>query len=392
MTLTRERRLRHWVYGSGFFLNISFAVAAYLNSSLLEKFVSENRVGLIYALTYLIAFILALYFHRIIEKTGVYEAIAGLTIIGAVVRFGLAFSVNSPISIPLLSIDLIIGFLLAASLDLYLEHLSENSITGWIRGFFLALVNLAWLMSPFVASQLNSSYGFSIVYFVGGLALLPFVWIVFGHLKVVPRRAYHHSGIFTTIKNLYRAANGTRQADILRIISLDFLLNFFYALMIIYLPILLHQNAGFSWPQVGIILTIMLVPFVIIDLLLGRVADHMGEKELIIAGLVVTGLATLTIPFLITNSILVWGAILFATRIGAATIELMRDSYLFKKVSSEDIGIIFLSRSMSPLSYVIAPLAATAILFWSSIPVIFAVLGATVLAGIPIAYNLKDTK
>lgn len=391
LTLAHERRLRHWVYGSGFFLNASFALVAYLNSSLLEKFVSENLVGLIYTATYLVAFILALYFHRLIEKTGVYEAIKGLVVAAALTRVGVAIFANSVLSVPILMIDLIVGFLLTASLDLYLEHLSENSITGWIRGLFLALVNFAWLASPFLATQLNSNFGFNVVYLAGGLALLPFIWIAFDHLIPMPRREYHHSGIFTTIKHLYRAGGETRMADISRVISLDFLLQFFYALMVVYLPLLL-QAQGFSWTQIGAILTIMFIPFVVLDLALGRVADRVGEKELIIAGLAVAGLATLVIPFLTTSSVLIWGAVLFATRCGAATIELMKESYLFKRVDSEDIGIIFLSRGMYPLSYIVAPLVASAILVVGDIPIIFAILGTAVFAGIPIAWNITDTK
>lgn len=392
LTLPRERRLRHWVYGAGFFLNAGLAVAAYLNSSLLTQFLSEQQVGLIYALTYLVTFIIVLYFHRIIERVGVYQAVISLVFLGAVVRIILAGFANLPLAIPLLIIDLVLSFLLVASLDLYLEHLSENSITGWIRGLFLALANFAWLASPYLAGQLNAAYGFNAVYLVSGVTFIPLFLIVARRLIALPKRTYHHTGIFDTIKRLLLAPEHTRSRDILRIISIDFVLQFFYAVMVIYLPILLFYDRGFSWSQIGLILTIMLVPFVIIDLLLGRVADKMGEKEFIISGLTIAGLATLAIPLLATGSILAWGGLLFATRIGAATIELMKESYLFKRVSSEDISIIFLSRSMYPLAYVVAPLAATLLLFFIPTVHLFTILGLIVLASIAIVWKIKDTR
>lgn len=383
--------MRHWVYGAGFFLNASLAIAAYLNSSLLSQFLNEQQVGLIYSLTYLITFAIVLYFHKIIERTGVYQAVIGLVFLGAVIRIILAGFANLPLAIPLLIINLVLSFLLVASLDLYLEHLSENSITGWIRGLFLALANLAWLVSQWFAGQLNAAYGFKAIYLVSGATFIPLFFLVARRLIVLPKRTYNHTGIFGTIKRLLFAKDNSRSRDILRIISIDFVLQFFYAVMVIYLPIFLFYDRGFSWPQIGLILTIMLVPFVIIDLLLGRVADHMGEKEFIISGLVITGLATLSISLLSTSSILAWGGLLFATRVGAATIELMKESYLFKRVNSEDISIIFLSRSMYPLAYFIAPLVATLLLFFVPTIHLFTIVGVIVLASIAIIWKIKDT-
>lgn len=391
LSLTQARRLRAWVYGGGFFLSAGLALAAYLNSSLLSQFMTEQQVGLVYALTYLGTFVLTLYLHRLIEKIGVYQTVLSLVFLGAVVRIILAGLATWPVAIPLLILDLILSFLLVASLDLYLEHLSENNLTGWIRGLFLGLGNLAWLISPWFAGQLATHYGFNIVYLASGLTFIPLFFIAARRLIVLPKRTYHHTGVWATLKRLASAPEQSRGRDTLRIISVDFILQFFYATMVIYLPILLLQENHFSWSEVGLILTIMLVPFVIIDFLLGRIADKIGEKEFIISGLILAGLATLVIPFLHLHSVIIWGIILLTTRIGAATVELMKESYLFKQISSQDISVIFLSRSMYPLSYVVAPLVATLLLTFTSTANIFALLGLIVLSTVVIAGKIKDT-
>jgi MFS family permease len=385
--------LRHWVYWSGFFLNASLAISAYINSSFFASFVGEERVGLIYTLADVFTVVLALYAHKLVEHLGIREMLTRVLAGSLAALIGLLVFAGFSVSIFFLAVNLVLAFLLAASLDLYLEHLSENKNTGKIRGWFLTLINLAWLFSPLLASQLNARYGFGAVYAVSALALLPLAYIAFWRLENVPRRSYRHISLSRTIRDLWRAKVGEPMADLRRIITIDFLLQFFYATMVVYLPILLHQHLGFSWSQIGVILTIMLVPFVILDLILGRVADDwLGEKELLIAALAIAGVSTLAIPLFGAASLWAWAGLLFATRVGAATVEMMKESYLFKKVNSDDVSAIFLSRSMYPLSYIVAPLAGTLILTFAPIQAIFAIMGVLVLGGIPLAMKLKDTR
>lgn len=393
LTLTHEKHLRHWVYWSGFFLNASLAISAYINSSFFESFVGEGRVGLIYTFTYLFTFALALYAHRLVERWGVKELLTRVLAVSLAALIGLVAFAGYSVSIFFLAVNLVLAFLLSASLDLYLEHLSEDKNTGKIRGWFLALINLAWLFSPLLASQLNDRYGFGVVYTISAFTLLPLAYIAFYRLQALPRHSYRHVSVTRAARELWRARGNNNQVYVRRIIGLDFILQFFYATMVVYLPILLHQHIGFSWSEIGVILTIMLVPFVVLDLILGRVADDwLGEKELLVAALGIAGAATLVIPFFNVTSIWAWGGLLFATRVGAATIEMMKESYLFKKVDSEDVSAIFLSRSMYPLSYIVAPLAGTIILYFAPIQAIFAVMGVLVLSGIPLALRLRDTR
>ena len=83
---------------------------------------------------------------------------------------------------------------------------------------------------------------------------------------------------------------------------------------------------------------------------------------------------------------------LFLTRIGAATLEIMKESYLFKNIDAGDVNVLLLSRSMPPLSYIIAPLLASLIMIFAPLQTIFTVLGIVMLLGLPIAFRLKDTR
>jgi MFS family permease len=392
-SLQSQRRLRQWVYGSGFFLNVSLAVSAYINSSFIASFVGERWVGLLYAGAYLLSLIAALNVHRIISVWGLRQTLTNLLAASLVALAGIIFFQTLPLGIAFLGLWLVISFLVTISLDLYLEHFSHDRVTGAIRGLFLTLINLAWLLSPLLASRLNETYGFAAVYLVVALATFPLLLIALTQLRELSRRNYRRTAIWQTLRQLWRSRRGSGDSQIQRVLILDFLLNFFYATMVIYMPLYLHNHIGFAWGEIGIILTIMLLPFVLLDLWLGRLADELwGEKELMIAGIIIAGLATLLIPFITVANLWLWAALLFTTRVGAASLEIMKESYLFKRISSQDLNILLLSRSLYPLSYIVAPLLASLILWFAPYPLIFTILGLIVLLGLPAAWRLKDTR
>jgi MFS family permease len=98
-------------------------------------------------------------------------------------------------------------------------------------------------------------------------------------------------------------------------------------------------------------------------------------------------------PIAAKTDLWLWAIILFGTRAGAATIEVMSESYFFKKISEENADAIAFFRNNYPLAYVIAPLLATPILlFVPYFKYIFYILGAIVLCGLFIALRLKDIK
>jgi MFS family permease len=104
-----------------------------------------------------------------------------------------------------------------------------------------------------------------------------------------------------------------RQAgDTARSIGVQFVLNFFFAWMVIYLPLLLAKEIGFSWDKIGFIFTIMLLPFLLFELPAGILGDRkLGEKELLVFGFVVMFISTLAIPLLSVPAFWSWALLLF---------------------------------------------------------------------------------
>jgi MFS family permease len=87
--------------------------------------------------------------------------------------------------------------------------------------------------------------------------------------------------------------------------------------MTVYCPIYLHTTIGLSWSEIGVIITVMLLPFVLIELPLGRLADKKyGEKEIMIIGFLILGLSTMGLAFITSTNVWVWAIALLVTRIG----------------------------------------------------------------------------
>src|SRR5690606_23149335 len=116
--------------------------------------------------------------------------------------------------------------------------------------------------------------------------------------------------------------------DILRIVRVDFVLRFFYAWMVIYTPLYLHNYIGLEWSSIGVIFTIMLIPFALFELPLGTLADRVyGEKEILIAGLAIMSISTISLFFITSSAFVVWSVALFLTRVGASAVEIMSETY-----------------------------------------------------------------
>jgi len=172
-----------------------------------------------------------------------------------------------------------------------------------------------------------------------------------------------------------------------------FFLSFFYAWMTIYTPIYLYRSMGFDWKIIGVIFTIMLTPFVLFELPLGKLADKkLGEKEILNCGIIIISISTMVLSFLTSHAFWIWGLVLFATRVGASAVEIASESYFFKHINAQDSEIISIFRIISPLAYSVAPLMASLALIIIDIRFLFLTLGIFMLLGLKYSLTLKDTR
>ena len=161
--------------------------------------------------------------------------------------------------------------------------------------------------------------------------------------------------------------------------------------MIIYTPIYLHETVGFDWETIGVMFTVMLLPFVLLEAPLGRLADSWGERRILSIGFAITAVTTGLIAFVTDHNAVIWAAILFGTRVGAAMIEVMTDTYFFKKVDASRTNTISFFRTARPLAYVVSPIVATLLFTVFDKKGLFVFLGFLMLYGLRYSYAIKET-
>lgn len=291
---------------------------------------------------------------------------------------GMGFLNSAPLIILFFIIQLALGSVLYFWLDLCLEQETKiESTTGNKRGALLTFSNLAWVISPLALTVLISQNNFSRVYFLAGLAMIILLPIVSLSFKNIKNTDPAKTKIFSGFNLLWKAK------DQLRIALVQFVLNFFYSWMVIYLPLLLSKQIGFGWDKIGLMLTIMLLPFLLFQWPAGYLADKkIGEKEILVVGVLIMSGATFIIPSLSYPIFWIWATVLFFTRIGASLAEIATETYFFKHVKESDVSEISVFRMVRSFAYVLAPLIAWPVVYFFSYSTSFYFLATFTLLGL----------
>lgn len=378
---------RKILYLAGFLFSIPVALVAYINSSFLEIHVGKNYVGLLYIVSAFITILCLLKMPRVLTRLGNRATIILFSLLISFSFFLLALVHNSVVVIFAFILYIIsINFVLS-SLDIFLEDFSKNSSIGKLRGFYLMIINLAWVVAQVISGSIISKSSFYNIYLYSGgfIILVAFIFILF--LQNFKDPEYKKVAVLKTIKYFIK------NKHISKVYISNLVLQFFYAWMVIYTPIYLHEYMGFAWDKIGIIFSIMLLPFVLLDFPLGKLSDKIGEKKMLIFGFSIITISVLIIPTIKEPIFWMWALILFATRIGAATIEVMNESYFFKNITEENASGVTFFRNAPSVAYVIAPLIAIPVLFFTpSFQYLFFILGVVLLLGLLTILKLKDVK
>jgi MFS family permease len=375
-----------WIYTIGFIMSLHVALPTYINSTFLSKFLSENLVGLIYTVGSVLALIILIILPRFLKKFGNFKISILVFSLEVLAILALALTQN-PIFI-FISMVLSLGLIrvMGFNIDIFLESKSSDEDTGGIRGFFLSIANFAWVISPILAAFILGQDNYFRLYLISSIVALPILLILIYKFRNFKDPVYDQVPFLKTLKTMFAKAN------IKRVVITNILLRFFYSWMVIYTPIYLHDHIGFEWSEIGIIFTVMLVPFILLEAPLGKIADeYLGEKEILSLGFFIIATATAFLSFIDGGNLVVWAIALFLTRVGASMIEIMSETYFFKKIDGGDSNVLSVFRMTGPLSYIVGPAIATVFLYFIDIQYLFLILGIIMLMGLHYSLALKDT-
>lgn len=375
------------VYLLGFLFSIPLALTSYINSSVLELYIQPNLVGLVYVFSSILAILGMSQMPNLLNKYGLRKSSIYFSIVSTIALLLLAFSKNNTLVIFAFIIYNLTNYFIVACLDIFIEDFSKNKKVGTFRGLYLSIINSSWVIAQLISGSIIAKNSFLGIYLFSSLFMLLVSIIFLNTFHNFKDPKYNKVKILKTIKSFLA------DKRLLKIYLVNFILNFFFSWMIIYTTLYLHDTMKFSWQSIGSIYAFMLLPFVLLSYPLGRLSDKIGEKKILIIGFIIGALATVLIPFINAPIAYLFAILLFFTRVGAATIEVMSESYFFKIVKEEDADEIAFFRNTRPLSFLIAPLLATLVLFFvPSIEYLFYVLGIILLIGLLISLRIEDIK
>jgi len=382
-----KKHSRELIYLAGFLFTIPIALTAYINSSFLEIYFDEYYISIIYAIASIITILGLVEMPRLLTRFGNRATILCLSLVLLISFFLLSISSSTIMIVVSFIFYFCSSIFIFFSLDIFLEDFSKNLRIGRIRGIYLTIISSAWIVSQLISGSIITQSSFRGIYLISILFIILFSLIFIFFLRDFVDPKYKKIMVSKTIKLFVHNKN------ISKIYFINLILQFFYAWMIIYTPIYLYQEIGFNWNQIGIIFSIMLLPFLILEFPLGKLSDSIGEKKMLIVGFSIIALFTAVMPLVHVPKLWLWTGILFLTRVGAATIEVMSEVYFFKSVNEENSETISFFRNTGPLSFIVSSIFAVIFFYFvSSFQYLFFVLSAIMLGGLLVSLRLRDVK
>ena len=374
------------MYLLSFLFTLHIALSVYVNSTFLTKIISEDYVGILYTTASIMTLILLAKTVNLLKHFGNRKFILWALVINMISLVGMIVSKNPYVIgasfVALTTTNTLVIF----SIDIFIEHFGNPETVGKNRGIYLTIVNLAYMLSPLITAFLiTREGGYITIYLLSLIAtMIMTIGLVFS-VRNFDDKKYKKTPFLEAYN--YLKTNHHMMA----ITMINFTLQFFYALMIVYTPIYLFSHIGFGWDEIGVMFTIMLAPFVIFGLPIGVLVDkyHIKKRTLLYIGIVIMAISTFIISFITTKSIALWALILFMTRTGASITETTSEIYFFTHTGEEDTYLLSIFRDMTPVAYIIAPLIGTIVFLFLPFKYIFAVLGIITLTGLYYIPRLK---
>lgn len=363
-------------------------LTAYSSSTYLEQYISKTNIGILYAIASLLSIILFLQLSPLLQRLGNTRITALFTIIAVIALVCLGLGIHPLIAFV---VFMAINPLLYLNIDIYSESTIGESEqeTGRKRGLTLTLMAIASVLAPLAMGYLagESHDQLADTYFVAAIMGVVFLTIITLRFRHFTDPDYPHVPLRSIVTSL------RTQANIRSVVTAHFLLQFFFAWIVIYFPLYLATELAVPISTLGTIIAAGLMAYVLCEYPIGILADRFwGEKEMMAIGFVVLALSSASISFMATVGTVGWMTIMFMSRVGASLVEVTTESYFFKHVTSGDASLISLFRITRPAANLTGAVAGSAALLVLPFPLLFIVLGVLMIPGVIIAAYLVDTK
>lgn len=355
-----------------FLSSAHFFLIIYIITPYLATLVPEDTAALAVSLGAVITLATFPFIPKLVRKHGPRKLAIVFATLEAFVLLWLALEPTALLAIMLIALACATSPIIAYQLDLLLEAVTEKEEeTGRVRTAFLVAGSAALVLSPLiVGGLLGSSDSYWRVFTVAALSLIPFIGLM--ALNQFPRTE-HPTGKQLWLTCLCLINNHDSRA----VLVANFVLQFFFHIAPLYIPLYLHTALGWDWSDLGWVFALMVLPFLVVEYPVGWLADKKwGDKELMAVGFTITGLSFASLALVTASTTLaVIATILVVSRIGAAMAEATVEGHFFRRVNESDENSVVVFRMARPLSALTAPIVGTLLLVSESYGALFITAG-----------------
>lgn len=372
-------------FSAAHFFLIIFVVGPYLTT-----FLGPETAGLVISAGALITLLVFPLMPRLVAKRGAKRLAIAFAFFQAIVLTVLAGNPTAAIAIACVALACATSPLIAYQLDLLLEATIKNeSETGRVRTAFITAGNIALFLAPLIVGLvLDGTDRYDLAFFAAAISLTPFI-MLFLVERLPEGEPPKHSRLRAT------AVCMTRDPDMRAVAAGNGVLQIFFHLAPIYIPIYLHTALGMPWDQLGWMFAVAVLPFVFLEYPAGWLADrYLGDRKLLVTGFVIMGLsfAALSLVTASTPLYLIL-LVLVLTRVGASLTEAMVEGHFFRRVTERDASTVSVFRMMRPGGALIAPIIGSLLLVFGSYSLLFISMGlAIAIFGTISALAMRDVR
>lgn len=367
---------------------LHYAIPLYATSSFLHTYFNSAYVSGLFVIASICTLLASLTIAKSIRRFHTYPFTFFLVL--AEIFATIMFAITENLFI--IGIFFIIHFVLQSFLficiNIFIESFSKHNQIGSIRGLFLAILSMGYLVAPLIGGIVLSNSSFKILYIVASLVLVPFLYFMHRYLKHIKEPAYTSVNIFSALRTVLSNAN------LKAIFITQLTVEAFYSVMVIYSPLYLATIGIPLTTYLSYILPIALIPLVILPYEIGFFLDNRyNQKNILISGLLIMVVTTFLCVIVQSPDPRIWAVLLLVSRIGTSLVETMAYTYFFRKIGPEDASLTALFMNIRGVSiilvgsigFIFAPLLI------ERPQLMFVILGLIILWGLSHAVKIKAT-
>jgi MFS family permease len=252
----------HVIYIALFIYFLQNAFTIFVNSSFLSNGCNCNiptdLIGIIFTAGSVLALVLLSELPGLASRYGNRTMLIGLLIINLASILGIMIIKNPYLMSVVMALYLSVNAAILMSFDVFLEEYTSKEQTGDARGIFTTVTHIALVIAMIIVGfVLEKPHGYMHIYAISAdFAILALVFLLVHHKTFIHTKAVIREPFLKNVLAFWK------HTELRKVFLSSFVLQFFFATMAIYSPLYLNQHLGIGWDKIGLIIAIMMLPFV----------------------------------------------------------------------------------------------------------------------------------